>query len=417
MKILQLCKKFPYPLNDGESIAVSFLSKGLAELGHSVDLLSMNTSKHYTKIAEVEDDIPYFNQINTVDIDNRLKVSHAFFNLFSKKSYHVVRFESRAYRKRLEEILQNNRYDIVQLETPYLALYLDTIRKYSDAKVVLRAHNIEHEIWERVSQNEASLAKKKYLELCTRRLKKFELEKMNQFDFLAAITQRDFDAFNALGYKKEGCILPVGLDIKEYEPHYRNNKQISLCFIGSLDWMPNTHGLSWFIENVWPEIHRLNPKIQFHIAGKNPGDRITNLRRKNIVIHGEVPNAIDFINRHDILVVPLFSGSGMRVKILEGMALGKTIITTGIGVEGIEAENGKHILVADTKEQFTACVSKYLKDKTELNKISAQARQLVEQKYDYIFRAKSLANEYESLLTYRNLAPKNKVGSIATKLG
>ncbi len=416
MKILQLCKKFPYPLNDGESIAVSYLAKGISDLGHELDLLSLNTSKHYTDVDTVVKKIDYYNKVEAIDINNKISYVGAFTNLFSSKSYHVCRFESKEYRNRLKTVLEQKQYDIIQLETPYLAIYIDTIRKYSTAKVVLRAHNIEHEIWNRVAQNEKSTLKRKYIELCTRRLRRFELKQLDQFDYLAAITQRDLDAFRAFGYADQALVLPVGLDIQEYEPSYRNNKQISLCFIGSLDWMPNTHGLHWFIENVWPEIHKINPNIQFHIAGKNPSEKISGLRKKNIVIHGEVPNAVDFINRHDILVVPLFSGSGMRVKILEGMALGKTIITTTIGAEGIEAESGTHILKADTKDQFVDCVSKYLVDVKELSEISRNARKLIEDKYDYLKRAKTLVDEYESLLTRRTFTNKQGVTTPSSSL-
>ncbi len=408
MKILQLCKKFPYPLNDGESIAVSYLSKGLSELGHTVDLLSMNTTKHYTDTSSLNGEVSYFNSIETVDVDNRVTVMGAAKNLFTSKAYHISRFESKEYRLKLEKKLQTNTYDIIQLETPVLSLYLDTIKKYSNAKVVLRAHNIEHEIWDRVASNESSYFKKQYLQICSKRLRAFEYKHLADFDALAAITSRDLESFKRMGFNKDGFVLPVGLDTKKYQKMKPIKESLTMSFIGSLDWMPNIHGLMWFLDNVWPIIHEQNPKIVFHIAGKNPSDRIKNIKLKNVVIHGEVDDAISFINQHDVMIVPLFSGSGMRVKILEGMALGKVVITTTIGAEGIEAESGEEILLANDKHQFTECVGKYLSDNNEIKRISKKARTLVENRYDYLFNAKTLANQYKSLISIRKLATKNE---------
>ena len=150
MKILQLCKKFPYPLKDGESIAVTYQSKAFHEFGCEITLLAMNTTKHYTKIGKLPNGFNHYKEIHVTDIDNRVKVLKAFVNIFSSKSYHISRFDSKEYNDKLIALLQDNEYDVIQLETLYLTPYIDTIKQHSNAIVSMRSHNVEFEIWERI---------------------------------------------------------------------------------------------------------------------------------------------------------------------------------------------------------------------------------------------------------------------------
>ena len=150
MKILQLCKKFPYPLKDGESIAVTYLSHALHDLGCDITLLSMNTSKHFTDLNSLPREFNHYKEIQVTALDNSVNAFSAFKNLFSKDSYHVSRFVCPDFKNKLIELLQNNDFDVIQLETLYLAPYIDVIKKYSKALITMRAHNIEFEIWERI---------------------------------------------------------------------------------------------------------------------------------------------------------------------------------------------------------------------------------------------------------------------------
>ena len=142
MKILQLSKKFPYPLKDGEAIAVTYLARAFADLGSEVTLLSMNTSKHWFDMGELPHDFDHYTAIHTAYVDNRIRPLPALRNLFSQKSYHIERFEEEAFAQQLQLLLQQEHFDVVQLESVYLAPYISIIRQYSSASVVLRAHNV-----------------------------------------------------------------------------------------------------------------------------------------------------------------------------------------------------------------------------------------------------------------------------------
>lgn len=224
------------------------------------------------------------------------------------------------------------------------------------------------------------------------------MERLNDYDYLIAVSDRDLKKFKQLGYKNGAMASPIGLELKNYVTISKKASN-SICFIGALDWRPNKEGLDWFITNVWPSLSKAQPDLKFHIAGRNTPPDLINLHVKNIVIHGEVPNAVDFINAHNVMIVPLFSGSGMRVKILEGMALKKTIVTTTLGMEGIDATHGKELLVADQPDTFKEAVILALQDQHLRESIGQSAQEFVSQYYDHTTIASKLIEKYSQLLT------------------
>jgi len=398
MKILQLTKKFPYPLMDGESIAVYYLSKALHEQGCTIDLLSMNTIKHYTELSKIPDSFNHYRHIKTVDVDNRVKPWSAFLNLFSIESYHVSRFNSVAFRKELEELLDKEDYDVVLLETLYLTPYVKTIRKSSNSKVIQRSHNLEYEIWERMLKNMKWNLAKIYLIYLVRKLKRYELANLNVYDFLVTVTQRDLSNFVKLGFSKHGMVIPIGIDVNDYITSEKTfDRPLKISFIGSLDWMPNMEGINWFLTNVWDTRKDNLKDLELHIAGRNTPDSFKKDLRENMVIHGEVPDASAFISSCHIMIVPLFSGSGMRVKILEAMALERIVITTSLGLEGIQAKHGKHVLIANTALDFIEQMEYCLHFPEELQTISQNARKLIRNKYDNTVNAKRLQTALERI--------------------
>ena len=215
-------------------------------------------------------------------------------------------------------------FDVVQLEGLYLAPYIQTIRKYSNAKIALRAHNIEHEIWLRISNQEKSYLKRLYLNNLARRLKNYELNCLSQIDLLIPISARDAEIFKKFGFSKPMHVSPTGFDLESLPPLYNQEKNtLSMGYIGSLDWIPNQEGIKWFIENVWHKIKLDYPNIIFQVAGKNAPKWLKDL-----------------------------AGSGMRIKIIEAMALGCLIITTSVGAEGLPIKDGGHLILADDAETF-----------------------------------------------------------------
>lgn len=400
MNILIVAKKFPYPLKEGEPIAINYLAKSLVALGCSVDLLVLNTSKHFFDPALFPARENFFEEVHSVRVDNQITILGALRSLFAGKSYILDRFKSSEFEEKLADLLRNKRYDVVQLETIYLAHCISTVRKNLSIVLSLRAHNVEHEIWERVASNTQSPLKKWYLRNQNKHLRHFENEKLNEFDVLLAITGRDLAAFRASGFENEGIVAPVGINLADYPiENQQFAEKNSIGFIGALDWMPNQHGMVWFLEKVWPKLRRNYPRAEFHIAGKNTPSWLVAKAGATVKVHGEVPHAKDFIKQNQLLVAPLFSGSGIKIKVLEGMALARTVITTSIGAEGIPAESGQHFLIADSASEFEKHINWCFDNPKQAVEIGMAAREFIRKHFDNLEIAYRVKTTYEKLVT------------------
>lgn len=396
MKILQVTNKVPYPVKDGGAIACMNLTRGFSLLGHKVTVLAMNTQKHFIEPDEIPDSIKDLAEFKLVPVPAQTNYSAVLLNLFfSTKPYNAVRFISNQFKEELVRILQENKFDVVQLEGLYVCPYIPIIRANSKAVVVYRSHNIEHEIWERAAEKSKGITKL-YLKILAKRIRRFEISLLNSYDLLVPITERDGAILDELGNTKKRFVSQTGIDLNTLVPTAKNLEYPSLFHIGSLEWVPNQEGLLWFIDKCWPEIHKQHPDLKFYIAGRNaPEWLVRKLRQPNIVFLGEIADAYEFMNSKSVMVVPLFSGSGMRIKIIEGMALGKSIVTTPIGTEGISTTPGKNILVADNKDDFVAAIERLLSDRTFFMEIGKNAIEFIHENFDNLKASADLTEFYK----------------------
>lgn len=400
MKILLLTNKIPYPPKDGGAIATLSLARSLAILGAKISILSLNTKKHYFDINLIPEEITNQIKFYSIDITTELTIKNALKNfIFSKKPYIAERFISEKYNKKLVEILKKDNFDIVQLEGLYMCSYINTIKKYSNAKISLRAHNIEHIIWQRKHKNEKNILKKYYIKNLYKRILKYKLLYLNSYDALIPITAEDSSFFNNIGNTKPYHIVQTGISKEKYPINNENCEFTSFFHIGALDWMPNQEGLKWFIEKVWKIFKQKHPEYNFYIAGRNaPEKEITFFKKNNTCYLGEIENSIDFINSKSIMIVPLLSGGGMRVKIIEGMALGKVIISTSVGAEGIPVTNRKNILIANSPDEILNAMELIISDKELFAKISENAVNFIYNFYDNKVITEQLLNFYKIIL-------------------
>ncbi len=396
MRILQVTNKIPYPTKDGGAIACMNLTRGFSLLGHKVTILSMNTAKHNILLDEIPEPIKDLAEFRLVKVPARIYLISALWNLlFSRKPYNAVRFISKDFKVELKKLLEDNNFDVVQLEGLYVCPYIPVIRKYSSAKIVYRAHNIEHEIWDRTAFNSKGI-KKWYLKILTSRIKKFETRLLNDYDLIVPITERDGNLLNTLGNTKPSHISQTGIDASELIPSAKNLEHPSLFHIGSMEWTPNQEGLVWFLDNCWNEIHRKYPTLKFYVAGRNaPAWLQKKLVAPNVVFEGEVADAYEFMNSKSIMIVPLYSGSGMRIKVIEGMALGKPIVSTKVGTEGIATTSGKNIIVAENAEMFINSICELIENREYFDSISINAIEFIHEKFDNLTTASKLVEFYK----------------------
>lgn len=379
MKILFICNKSPWPPKEGGPIAMNALIEGLIEAGHQVKVLAVNSFKYNIKVTDIPESYRQKTGIELIDVDLRIKYLDAFLNLFTSKSYHVERFISSDFREKIEQVLKSETFDIVQLEMVFMAPYVATIRKFSKAKIVLRAHNIEHLIWMRVASEEKNPLKKWYLNHLAKTLRKFELASLDWFDGIAAITPRDEAFYSMAVCNTQTTTVSFGMNVEKHKVCEPLTVQpVSFFHIGAMNWIPNQEGIRWFLENVWEKFHREFSQTRFYLAGREMPEWLTGCTIPGVEVVGEVEDARQFIASHSVMIVPLFSGSGIRIKIIEGMAYGKPIITTEIGAEGINYENGKNILIAKTAGDFLETMRLCIQNPDQCAEIGTNARRLIE---------------------------------------
>lgn len=382
MNLLLITNRCPFPPIDGYTIAVCNMLRGIIESGIQVTLLSMNTKRHFQTPEDIDAKYSNLCQCHYIYVDNRIKYSAAFLNLFSSDSYNIVRFYSKDFEHALTELLKSGNFDLVQLEGLNLCLYIDAIRKSSKARIVLRAHNVEYLIWERLAAGEMNYFRKKYFKLLAGRLKNFETNQMARIDALIPITGQDASIFRIIRPDLKIKVAPLGIYPDEYPFSRAGNKDISLFHLGALNWKPTVQGLLWFFGNVWPEVNRRFKDLKFYIAGRQAARWFTQMNFPGAVISGEVKDAIEFMKKYQVMLVPLLAGSGIRVKIIEAMAMGKTIISTRIGCEGIDVTDGVNILIADSKDEFIDKIRLCINDPSTAEQIGVNARKRAEEKYN-----------------------------------
>lgn len=402
MKVLQLCLKPPKPAKDGGCIAINNISRGLINLGVDLKVLTLSTHKHPFKLEAFDEDFIRQSQIEGVYIDTKVNIVDAFSSLVTSDSYNVSRFFSTDFDILLRKVLESDDYDIVHLESVFMTTYCHTIRRFSKAKIVLRSHNLEYMIWERLAHQSTNPAKKVYLTHLAKQLKTYEVNVLSGIDGIAAITDEDKQKYENLGCKKQMITIPFGINLSDYHTVDPTNNghgaSFKLFHLGAMDWKPNLEGVAWFLEDIWKNVQEKFPSYSLHLAGRNMPDWLLENDYENVINHGEVVSANQFIIDHDIMVVPLLSAGGMRVKIIEGMALGKVVISTSIGAEGINFKDRENILIADTLEEFEQQMTWVQENPSRLQHIGNNARRLVEGYYDNETIMRDLYGFYVNLI-------------------
>ncbi len=398
MKILQLTNRIPYPLNDGGNIGVMYYTQGFLNAGVELSMLAMNTSRHFVDTATLPALFKQLRHFVAVPVDNRIRPLAAFICLLRNRSYNIERFISREVAQALVRLLQETSFDIVQLEGLYLVPYVPLIRKYSKAKISIRQHNVEFRIWERLAAGESGL-KKWYLSTLAGQLRRFETRHINDYDLILPISQQEAATLQDLGATSDMMVHPFGIAVEDMPFCPVTTPPIRLYHIGAMDWQPNQESVNWLLEKVWPLVSAALPEARLYLAGRNMPEEYFQKKWPQVEVVGEVADARAFEQDKSILLVPLLSGGGVRIKIFQGMAMGKAVVTTTIGLEGIAARADKEVCVADDPEHFAGKIIELVRDPAKIGALGQGGRHLMEQEYDQTRLIAGLIDKYKSLCT------------------
>jgi glycosyltransferase involved in cell wall biosynthesis len=297
----------------------------------------------------------------------------------------------------LESLSRNFTPQFVVIEhTRHAATLLFARKLWPKAKIIANSHNVESVLLRQNAGQDRKTAA--YL----KRVEDYERKTLSQFDLLWTCSDDDLLKYQKIGVNpKKPSVLPNGVDLRKFAISERRElaEKPTIIFTGTLCYEPNIQGIQWFYSFVWPLIKSRIPEVQLHLVGLSPAEEVLSLANldKDIYIFPNVPDVQPYLSRSHVGICPLLSGSGTRLKILEAFAAGLPMVSTRIGVEGICAENSKHILIVDDAIQFANGVVYLLENPEEANKMRASARKLAEERYDWEIIVKNAALDLRQL--------------------
>ncbi len=374
---------------DGGAVATARMAEGLAARGINVEVLALATPKHPGGGL-----CPDGLRFDTLDVDTRPRVPAALLNLLRPGSYQLQRFFSSRVVEIVTDRLRESRPDVVQLDGVGVLPYFAAIREAFDGIVVYRAHNVEHQIIrDRVVGRGKSLVSR-WLRLQAARLEKEEATACQEVDGVIAISEP------VAAWCREwtrGPVAVIGVGVPDDANQPARTTAQDLVHLGAMDWPPNREGVAWFVREVWPKLRRRHPALKFHVGGRSSERFGSKIAAPGVVVDGEVDSAVDYLGAHGLMIVPLLSGSGIRVKIVEGMALAKAIIATPVAVEGLGVDPGRHLLVAEDSLQWVEAIDRCLSDPELVAALGAEALSFAQEHFSLSQLSRDLENFYTVL--------------------
>jgi sugar transferase (PEP-CTERM/EpsH1 system associated) len=382
MNILFLTKEVPFPPDNGHRNRSFHMLEGLAKK-HSISLICFGNSQ--TDENRIEGIKQYCDSITIIPAkkqQNRLSFLFlAFSGILSFLPNAIKSRYSPEMKEKVEKLLQNDKIECVLCDSIYQAVHLS---KQKRAKTILAEHNIESLIIYRYFLIERNLFKKLYAFLEWVKFRSFENKTWPIFDKCMVVSDPEKEEISKRTVQRNIEIIPNGVDTNYFNFNNVKEKPLSLIYTGQMDWHPNIDAMDYFLRKIFPLIKAQIPDISFCILGHKPPKKIQILaERSHSIITGFVDDVRSYVAEASVFVVPLRIGSGTRLKILEAMSMGKPIVSTSIGCEGLEVTNGENIVIADEPALFANQVIKLLQDPVLRKKLGSAARRTVEEKYTW----------------------------------
>jgi sugar transferase (PEP-CTERM/EpsH1 system associated) len=333
----------------------------------------------------------------------------AAFHIADPLPYAVGKYRSAAFRRWIERLLHEQRFDLIVCD--FLVPAVNLPRRLPCPSVIF-THNVEAEIWRRHADTKTGRLGRLLYGMQHRRMLRFEGRTLARFDGVLAVSDADRDTFARLypgAIREPVQVIPTGVDTGFFTPAASSPSSRSLVFTGSMDWLPNEDAMLFFCREVLPLIRREEPDATVSIVGRAPTPAVARLARQHgAVVTGRVDDVRPFIAGAAVYIVPLRIGGGTRLKIFEAMSMGKAVVSTTIGAEGLPVTDGTHLVLADEPQPFADAVVRLLRNIDHRRSLEAAARELVVERYDW----GAVAGQFErALLRFARRAAEREAGA------
>nr|MBN2276802.1 glycosyltransferase [candidate division Zixibacteria bacterium] len=397
MNILIIDEEFPYPLNSGKNIRNFNLARHLAKSNRVYYLAYGRDESDGFRFMASAGMTPI-----AVDEIDRKQTGPAFYlkllmNIFSPRPYIVTSHYSARFESKLVDLLKETGFDILAAQwTPY-ALFMKNIK---NVKKILLTQNIESAIWQRYYENESNPLRRWYINLQRKKIDNFERQCLTWVNGATAVSESEATTLKELNKNCPVEIIENGVDIEYFSPKQTEVDPNLLTFTGSMDWRPNQDAVLYFVQEIFPLLKNINPRVKTLIVGRTPPEKIKTLSRiDGIEVTGTVDDVRPYIARAALYIVPLRIGGGSRLKILEAMAMKKPVVSTTIGAEGLYVGDGENIILADNPHYFAEACAGALRDREASAALAENGFNLVHQRYSWNTIGDRLQDFFNMVLT------------------
>lgn len=380
MRILSLQHLFPLPLDSGGKIKSYHTLKALAS-EHEVRVVS------YLRIDQESRMMPDLQRICPVEVvplqRNKLRqFSDLLASVLTRRSFIIERDYRPSMLDAVRKATEQFQPDVVHVDHLQMARFVEFGQPY---RIVLDQHNFESMIIRRVSETAESAVMRAYARLEWPKLLRYELDVCRRCDLVLTVSEEDKAAIHAVDPSLDNIeCVPIGVDVDYYQPVKRVESSRNILYTGTMYWPPNVDSMLYFARDILPLIRKKIPGCTLTIAGQRPVEAIRALARDpSISVTGYVEDDRVIAADCGVFVVPLRSGSGVRVKILNALAMGLPVVSTSVGAEGLDVVHGEHLLIADSAEHFADAVVSVLSDSRLAERLGANGRELVCEKYSW----------------------------------
>ena len=393
MRLLFLSITVPFPATDGGRLRVLNLLKQTAQQNR-VTFLALETQPtdkegiEYLRSLGIEAHlVSHTSRLSPITLRS---VSQA---VFTRKPLTVARYDVPAFRKAFHSSLDTSSYDLIHYEMLHTGQYhLDT-----NARSLLSLQNVDSHIWRRLREQTSNLLRKRVFRTQERAFNQYERTMSRRFDLVACASEVDRDLMEGICPGLSANVIPNGVDTELYKPNHDDGEETAIIYTGSMDWFPNEDAAIYFIEEILPMIKIKRPNLKFYVVGQYPSERLKRYgNRPGVVVTGRVDDVKPYIARAAVYVVPLRIGGGTRLKILEALAMGKAVLSTSVGAEGLNLTAGHEIMISDEPTEFADAAIQLMENKSMRRRLGENGRRRVEAIYDWRRIGEKLQGLYEA---------------------
>ena len=381
-RVLVIDEEVPWPANTGKRLRTLNLLTELAD-EFDVALMVHQNGADSGALEELRR-----RRIGVIVADSRLAPKRGMrlavgllASLAARLPYSVHAHYTRGYGRALGGALDTGSYDLVHCEWTPFAIYLTG----PTPPVVVAAHNVEAQLWQRIADTERRPLHRLLFRLQARWMAAFEADAFRRLARATAVSEEDAAVLRRIGCANV-TVVPNGVDVDFYRPAPADAAEPgTLVFTGSMDWRANQEAIRWFIAHVHPLFELRQRPYRLFVVGRNPPAWLTDRSQvpAPVIVTGSVDDVRPYVARSTVYVVPLQAGGGSRLKILEAFGMGRPVVSTTVGAEGLLVEPGRHIVLADSPEDFTSAIVNLMDDPARQAALSREARDLVVSTYQW----------------------------------